>query len=232
MQPPGLEARRGISTSIIDPDRPGLTEIYERGEEVLPPAWAEFEGLVRQNLAGVGWVTFSGSLPPGVAPDRLGFLVSMAKAAGNPTLVDTRGEFLRAVFQDPPEIIKINASEAGELLGCKIEDFIQALPAAQTLRGWGAGAAIITLGRLGAVGADRDGSWIARSPEIDAIAPVGSGDAFLGGLVAAFHRRATFPDALRLAVAAGAANALTLGAGVFDPAMVAQLAGYVELETG
>ena len=197
----------------------------------MPPAWAEFEGLVRQNLAGVGWVTFSGSLPPGVAPDRLGFLVSMAKAAGNPTLVDTRGEFLRAVFQGPPEIIKINASEAGELLGCKIEDFIQALPAAQTLRGWGGRCGDHHWGRLGAVGADAmklDCSLTRNRRH----RPSGRRDAFLGGLVAAFHRRATFPDALRLAVAAGAANALTLGAGVFDPAMVAQLAGYVELETG
>lgn len=226
------EGETRISTSIIDPNRPGLTEIYERGEEVSPRAWAEYESLVRQNLAGVGWATFSGSLPPGVAPDRLGFLVSMAKAAGIPTLVDARGEFLRAVFQDPPAIIKINASEAGELLGWKIQDFTQALPAVQALRGWGAGAAIITLGRLGAVGADHDGCWIARSPEIDAIAPVGSGDAFLGGLVAAFNRGTSFPEALRLAVATGAANALTLGAGVFDPAMVAQLAGYVALEIG
>ena len=44
---------------------------------------------------------------------------------------------------------------------------------------------------------------------------VGSGDAFLGGLVSALDRAKGWPDALRDAVAAGTANTLSVGGGRF-----------------
>jgi len=59
--------------------------------------------------------------------------------------------------------------------------------------------------------------------------PVGSGDAFLGGLVAALDHGRELPDALRQATAAGAANAALPGAGVLDPDRVRVLVGEVRL---
>jgi sugar/nucleoside kinase (ribokinase family) len=46
--------------------------------------------------------------------------------------------------------------------------------------------------------------------------PVGSGDAFLAGLVVALDRGAFWPEALRVALGAGAANAEVPGAGRLD----------------
>jgi fructose-1-phosphate kinase PfkB-like protein len=95
----------------------------------------------------------------------------------------------------------------------------------------GTGLAIVTAGADGAVAVSRDG-WAART-RLDAVGdyPVGSGDSFLGGLLAAL---AAFPDdlpeALRLATAAGAANALTPGAGLLDAATARELARRVVLE--
>ena len=45
--------------------------------------------------------------------------------------------------------------------------------------------------------------------------PVGSGDAFLGGLLTELDRGASLVAALRTAIAAGAANALVPGPGRF-----------------
>jgi fructose-1-phosphate kinase PfkB-like protein len=53
--------------------------------------------------------------------------------------------------------------------------------------------------------------------------PVGSGDAFLGGLAVGFARGDDTVDAARLGLAAGAANALIPGAGELDPLDVDRL---------
>jgi fructose-1-phosphate kinase PfkB-like protein len=54
--------------------------------------------------------------------------------------------------------------------------------------------------------------------------PVGSGDAFLAGLVTALDDGASWEDALRLALGAGAANAEMPGAARLDPARARTLA--------
>jgi sugar/nucleoside kinase (ribokinase family) len=54
--------------------------------------------------------------------------------------------------------------------------------------------------------------------------PVGSGDAFLAGLVTALERGDEWDAALRLALGAAAANAELPGAGRLDPARAVDLA--------
>ena len=58
--------------------------------------------------------------------------------------------------------------------------------------------------------------------------PVGSGDAFLAGLVVALAAGAGWGDALAAAIGAGAANAELPGAGVLDRSRAEQLAAAVE----
>ena len=67
-------------------------------------------------------------------------------------------------------------------------------------------------------GGSRD-AWRARGPY-----PVGSGDAFLAGLVVALDGGAGWPEALRAALGAGAANAERPGAGRLDRSRAAELA--------
>jgi fructose-1-phosphate kinase PfkB-like protein len=59
--------------------------------------------------------------------------------------------------------------------------------------------------------------------------PVGSGDAFLAGLVVGLERDVGWPAALRLALGAAAANAEIPGAGALDAARAEALAGRAEL---
>jgi fructose-1-phosphate kinase PfkB-like protein len=82
---------------------------------------------------------------------------------------------------------------------------------------------VITLGVEGAVAVDSAGVWVASPPSIEAIAPVGSGDAFFGGLIVGITQGMALPDALRLGTAAGAANAQTLGTGLVEKSLVFDL---------
>jgi fructose-1-phosphate kinase PfkB-like protein len=62
---------------------------------------------------------------------------------------------------------------------------------------------------------DAAGTWIAAPPSIRVISTVGSGDSFLAGLLVALERGAAAAEALCYAVAAGAANAQSLGGAHF-----------------
>jgi fructose-1-phosphate kinase PfkB-like protein len=92
------------------------------------------------------------------------------------------------------------------------------------------GSAIVTLGRDGAVMAVADGRAVHGSVAADGRYPVGSGDAFLAGLVVALDADAGWEDALRAALGAGAANAELPGAAVLDRGRAEALAENARLQ--
>src|SRR5438046_1362923 len=66
------------------------------------------------------------------------------------------------------------------------------------------------------------------APGLEPVSTVGSGDALLGAYLAARHVGRTHEEALRAAVATGAASTLEVGAGRFDPRQAGRLqAGVV-----
>jgi 1-phosphofructokinase/tagatose 6-phosphate kinase len=76
---------------------------------------------------------------------------------------------------------------------------------------------IITLGPEGAVCSSVFGDWRihpVQYPEI--VSSIGSGDAFLGGLLSYDDLGAPFDECLKAACAASSANTQSLGPGVFD----------------
>ena len=123
-----------------------------------------------------------------------------------------------------PAVVKVNAAEAAQLTGKA-----DALDAARTLHEAGGGVAIVTQGRDGAVMVRPDGSALAGGSDAAGRYPVGSGDAFLAGLVVALDAGAGWDDALRAAIGAGAANAEQPGAGVLDPARAEALAATARI---
>ncbi|HTG48167.1 MAG TPA: sugar kinase [Actinomycetota bacterium] len=76
----------------------------------------------------------------------------------------------------------------------------------------GAGEVVLTRGADGAAALDPDGAWHERAAApIDERDPVGAGDAFNAGYLEARLAGAAVPDALELAIAAGARAAETFG---------------------
>ncbi|MEF3404597.1 ribokinase [Agromyces sp. CCNWLW203] len=63
---------------------------------------------------------------------------------------------------------------------------------------------VVTLGAAGAVAADAGGSWAAPAPRVTAVDTTGAGDGFTGTLAAFLAEGRPLPEALDLAVAAGA----------------------------
>jgi tagatose 6-phosphate kinase len=201
--------------SVLDRSTGQLTEFYELGPTVAASALDVLEAAVEASLkAGdVGVVAMSGSLLSGMPSNGYARLVALASEGGAMSILDTHGEALVLALEAHPSVVKVNADEAGDAIGMPVTDVPSAAVAAASLGSRGAGAVVVTLGAAGAVAHDATASWHLSADEPPGRYPVGSGDAFLGGLAVGLTRGDTLIEAAKLGMAAGIANAGTPGAG-------------------
>ena len=203
-------------TILVSPNE-DATVINEPGMPVSASAWKQLQADVQQQLALVELICISGSLPPNSSAEDFRGLLSTLVESGKHVWVDTSGMALRTALTHPDICIKVNGTELGEVLDVAVNDLASAQRALIKLHSPGRIASIVTLGSEGALLVTQDGRWHAQSQQVDVVSTVGSGDAFLGGLLCALDARRDWPDALGDAVAAGTANTLSAGGGQFRP---------------
>jgi 1-phosphofructokinase family hexose kinase len=215
------------SLSVADRETGGLTEFYEHGSVVPSATWTELVHTAASLFDRATWLTISGSLPRGAPDDGYRDLVGEGRAAGVRVAVDCDGERLRSALEAGPDIVKVNATEARELLAVPTARHEEALAAARKLRDLAGGdghAGLVTRGAEGVVLAAPDGTLYEGSLYVRGRYPVGSGDAFLAGLVTGLDRGETWEASLQLALGAATANAELPGAGRLDGARARELA--------
>jgi fructose-1-phosphate kinase PfkB-like protein len=195
--------------------------------------WTELTEAASRLFRTGGWLTISGSIPQGLSDDGYRDLVAEARAAGMRVALDAEGEPLRLALEAGPEIVKVNAAEAAGLLGEPAGTQEEALAACAQLRelaGGGGHAGIVTRGADGVTVAAPDGVRYGGVLYERGRYPVGSGDAFLAGLVVGLERGDPLPGALGLALGAAAANAELPGAGALDAARARSLADRADIQ--
>ena len=109
------------------------------------------------------------------------------KALQEHVALDSEGERLRLALEAHPSVVKVNASEAGELLGVPTTRRDEAIAAAQKLRELAGGkghAGLVTRGAAGVVLAAPDNVVYEAVLYVRGRFPVGSGDAFLAAFAA------------------------------------------------
>jgi 1-phosphofructokinase family hexose kinase len=214
------------SLSVAESDHRHLTEFYEAGTPVTEREWDAVEEIVAELLPTAAWIAMSGSVPPGSPDHAYARLVAAAHAKGVRSAVDARGPYLVDALSERPDLVKINAHEAGELLGNSVEGVDGAHRAALEIRERAGGeghAAVVTIGAEGAVLAEPDGTAVHGRLDAFGHYPVGSGDSFLAGLLAGLHRGDTWQQALGLALGTAVANAEMPGAGRLDSTRATEL---------
>jgi 1-phosphofructokinase family hexose kinase len=220
------------SLSVADQRAGDLTEFYEHGPVAPEAAWTELMEAAGDLFRPRSWLTISGSMPRGLSDGGYHDLVAEARAAGMRVALDAEGEPLRLAVEAHPEIVKLNAAEASGLLGEPVaerEDALAASAKLRTLAGGEGHAGIVTRGADGVAVAAPDGARYEGVLYERGRYPVGSGDAFLGALVVGLERGDRWPDALRLALGAAAANAELPGAGALDAARADELRARAEV---
>ncbi|HKI29304.1 MAG TPA: PfkB family carbohydrate kinase [Actinomycetota bacterium] len=220
------------SLSVADRSAGDLTEFYEHGPVAPEAAWVELMEAASGMFGPGDWLTISGSMPRGLRDGGYRDLLAEARAAGMRVALDAEGEPLRLALDAGPEIVKVNATEASGLFGRSADgrdDAIAACAELRELAGGGGHAGIVTRGADGVTVVAPDGTTYEGALYERGRYPVGSGDAFLGGLVVGLDRGDRWADALRLALGAAAANAELPGAGALDAARAEELAARAEL---
>lgn len=195
-------------TNLTITDKQGLTvKLNERGPKVERDELDRVEKTVAAKLPKADWVMICGSLPPGVPSDFYYKLIKMASQRGVKTLLDTDGDALATGLEAQPTVVSPNQQEAERLLNRALLTKTHAIEAAERIRSMGAESVIVSLGSRGAVGASKDGIIEVVPPHIEAVCPIGAGDAMAAAFVWAKTKKKDFGDALRWGVAAGTASA-------------------------
>ncbi len=226
-----IEGHSRTSTAIIDPTSGAQTEINEYGPEVSPHELQEFSRRLEHLMEYATAIVFAGSLPPNVEESFLVGLVKRARDRDLYTVVDSTPTVLRSALKANPSLVSPNQHEAESVVGFDFieeEDFPRALGRLVELGGEGA---CITLSEGHSYLTSGKDLICARAPKVETRSTVGSGDAYLAGLLAGLlHRNLTTTDSVRLAAGCAAANAETLGAGMLEARRAEELAESVEAE--
>lgn len=197
-----------IRTNMTITDRHGLTvNLNEPGPTVGKAEVALVEKAVREALKGAQWLMLCGSLPPGVPSSFYARLIGMARQKKVSTLLHASGEALREGIEARPTVVTPNQHEAERLLERTLLTRTQYLEAAESIRAMGPESVILSLGSRGAIGAFADGLYEALPPRVDAVCPIGAGDALTAAYVWSMRAKPNAPEALRWGVAAGTASA-------------------------
>jgi len=220
------------STAVADPTSGTYTEINEWGPEVTE---AELETLMEKLhylSRGADFVVLAGSLPRKVSTSFYGEAIRDLARRDVRVVLDSEGDPLRYGVEAGPFLVSPNQTEAEQLVGQELEDDDDFLMALEAIAEMGPRNVLITL-ENGCFALLRFGRKTQRirafAPHVEAVSKVGSGDVLVAQFLAALVDETPPEDALRLAVAAGAASVLELGAGRFDAQLVTAYAAEVEL---
>ena len=227
----GEESR--TSTAVVDPTESSYTEINEWGPHVEPEELAILLEKLHYLARGADFVVFAGSLPRGVDDGFYGEAIRDLSRRGVQTVLDSEGLPLRLGAEAEPVIVSPNQREAESLVGQELydqEDFLMALDAIAEL---GPRNVLITR-ETGCFALLREERTVRRfraeGPVLETASALGSGDVLLAGFLAARVEGRQGDEALRAAVAAGAASTLEVGAGRFDPREAGRLVQGVRIE--
>jgi fructose-1-phosphate kinase PfkB-like protein len=169
------------------------------------------EGAASPVRDGVRWLMICGSLQPGVPESFYRELIELARSRGVSTMLDADGDALLRALEAKPTVISPNQAEAERLLGRAILTRTQSIEAVERIHSMGPENVIVSFGSRGAVAASSEGLFEALPPRVDALCPIGAGDALAAAFVWAMDKKKAFYEALRWGVAAGTATAILPG---------------------
>jgi 1-phosphofructokinase family hexose kinase len=227
-----IEGESRTSTAVVDPAGGTYTEINEWGPAVTQEELDLLLEKLRYLTQGAELVVFAGSLPRDVPEEFYAEAIHELARRHVPAALDSDSEPLRLGVEAETFLVSPNQAEAESLVGQEFHDEDDFRLALDQITDLGARNVLITT-ENGCVASLRDERDPRRfrviAPRLEPVSTVGSGDVLLAGYIAARHAGRSCEEALRAAVAAGAASTLELGAGRFDTRQAGRLQAGVEV---
>ncbi len=207
-----VKIRQKIRTNLTISDRQGLSvKLNELGPTLSQADQNRASKAVEKLLPMASWIMLCGSLPPGMDAHFYTKLIKLASKHNVKTLLDTDGDALLHGLEAEPTLVKPNQSEAERLLNTPLITRSQWIDAVHRIKGLGAKSVALSLGSRGIVAATDEGVLEAVPPFVEAVCPIGAGDAAAAAIVWSLERGDSFNEALRWGVAAGTASSALPG---------------------
>ncbi len=205
---------------VVDSKALTSTVVNGRGPELSPQEVSALTTAINQSLAcrHFDHLVLTGSLPPNLPVGWYAELIEAARDHGTQAVLDAAGEVLYDGALARPWMIKVNRAEFVGL--------VQAWPehrdrdpgqtesvdrVARALIERGTAWVIVTNGADPTLVWGRQGRWQVSGPALQrAVNPIGSGDAFLAGVMAGYGRFGRLEEALKWASAAAESNARSI----------------------
>jgi 1-phosphofructokinase family hexose kinase len=203
-----VKIRNTIRTNLTISDRQGLSiKLNEIGPSISKLEQSRIIKAVERRLPESSWLMLCGSLPPDIDLHFYTKLVNLATKHNVETLLDTDGDPLLHAMEGRPTIVKPNQSEAERVLNTALITRSQLIEAVQKIKSLGPKSVVLSLGSRGVIAAtSTEGILEVLPPPIDAVCPIGAGDAMSAAIVWSLSKGNSFSDSLRWGVAAGTAS--------------------------
>lgn len=186
--------------------------------------WVACLDALTASIEPGGFVVASGSLPPGVPDDLYARVARLASERDALCVVDAAGAPLGLALDAGVFMVKPSRRELEELTGRDLNDDQARVAAAQELVTSGRAKIVaLSLGGDGALLVTDQETIRMPAPDVTVRGTVGAGDSFLGAFVLRLAQGATPREALRTALAAGAATASCPSTSLCDASLVAEL---------
>lgn len=219
-----------VCLTILDESKNRVTELLESGPITSMEEWKSMLEWVRQKSKSIKWFALSGSLPKGIPTTAYTELIQIINANGAKAILDSSGEALRLGIAAKPFAIKPNEHEIAAILGKNTVTEGDLLEAGNLFVKEGIEHVCFTLGKEGAIFINQYGYFKASAPTIGVINTVGSGDAFVGGLLYGLAHNEDISVAYKRAIACGSVNAMYRAIGFIDVGQVEALMEQITIK--
>ena len=196
---------------VVDPEAGTHTDINEPGPEVATTQLDAMLNALVDVLTPGDVVVLSGSLPAGAPQDTYRTWARSCGEAGALVFLDADGDALAHGLEAGPFLVKPNDAELSRLCGRPLTTEGEVAAEARRLVSRGVSCVVVSMGGAGAVVATEERTLLARSPRVRVGSTVGAGDSVVAALAYARERDMGLEDAVRLAMATGAANVMQSG---------------------
>lgn len=204
-----VELEKGCSRINMKVRNVDGTEINGMGPEIPPE---KFENW-KKKLCGLrpgDILVLAGSIPSSLPSSVYMDIMKLLEGKDVRIVVDATKELLTKVLPYRPFLVKPNHHELGELFGVTVSSGEAVVPYAKKLQEQGAKNVLVSMGGMGAVLLDENGTvHMSEAPEGKVINSVGAGDSMVAGFLAGILEKKDYSYAFRMGLAAGSASAFS-----------------------
>jgi 6-phosphofructokinase 2 len=199
-----------VANVIVETDFNRHSHITTPGYTVSAQDCQAFKRTICQQAKQASWAIIGGTLPGGAPVSLYHEIITLLHQGQVSVLTDCAGQLSRAAKAARPEIVKMNQDEFIHTFQNRPISMVGWLGAVRdVIRRFNLHNFVLTCGRKGLLAFTPQATYLASAPQQTEVNAAGSGDAVSSALTYRLSLREPWEEALRWAVAAGAAAVLT-----------------------